>query len=412
MAQAPANDDYASAFRLNQPGTALPRQGSGTFTNVDATEEAGEPNNCAGYNFGATVHFEAYPDRPGLLRVGISTPSFFGSLAIWRFTPDGGVNEGECTIVDLATHVADYTYSRAVQEGQGYNMQIGGVDADGGTLGPYGQGTFNLAWIFYPDTDRDGWLDVGDRCPDLGGKNVNSHEGCPDEDGDGFAEGPGGNDRCPGLTGRDVAKHTGCPDEDADGFPEGAGGNDRCPGKTGRNVSKHDGCPDNDRDRVPEDGSDECPGRNALKPGRGLSRNDRNGDGCPDALRLHGLVAVRKTITALPSAVQLNYLKVRGVPSGSRITCKIGRKACPRTPIRNSSVGDVLANASARTIKLLGSTRLGMGTRIEVRVTAKYATGKVYRLKVVPGSNGFGTIQEFEGCTNRGSRKVKAKGCR
>jgi hypothetical protein len=75
-------------------------------------------------------------------------------------------------------------------------------------------------------------------------------------------------------------------------------------------------------------------------------------------------------------------------------------------------VGDVLANASARTIKLLGSTRLGMGTRIEVRVTAKYATGKVYRLKVVPGSNGFGTIQEFEGCTNRGSRKVKAKGCR
>lgn len=425
LAVPPSNDNYASALRVNQPGTTLTRDtGFLNFTTTDATLqqfEIDQAGSCAGYDYGATVHFEVYPDRPGIVEVGVYSAAFFASVALWRFTPDGNIHEGECGIASLTSRLADVYYPNLasggrVQEGQGYNIQIGGLDPDGAGAQTFGSGAYQVRFIFYPDTDRDGLLDVSDRCPNLGGKDVAKHEGCPDEDGDNFAEGPGGNDLCPGLTGRDVAKYQGCPDDDGDKYPEGAGGNDLCPGKTGRNVSKHQGCPDNDGDNVPEDGSDDCPGKNARKPARGLSRNDRNDNGCPDVLRLHGLVAVRKTITALTSGVQLNYLTVKGVPNGSRVVCRIGRRACPRTPIRNSSAAGVAAGvrakAAARNIKLLGSTHLGFGTKIEVRVTAKYATGEVYRLTVVRGQNGFGTIREFEGCTNPGSRKVRPKGCK
>lgn len=422
LAAPPSNDNYASAYRLNEPGTQLPRDVTfNSFTTAEATLQAGEPSTCGTYSYGATAHFRFYPDRPGILEVRVYSEAFLAVVEAWRFSlSDTILHEAECNTASLATRLIDFFYptlgTPRVQEGQGYNVQIGGIDQDGGGAQPPESGPYAIRFLFYPDTDRDGWLDAQDKCPELGGTDVGKYQGCPDEDQDGFAEGSGGNDACPGKTGRDVSKHQGCPDDDGDNFPEN--GSDKCPGKTGRNVSKHQGCPDNDRDRVPEDGSDKCPGRNALKPSKGLSRNDKNGNGCPDVLRLHALVTVRKTVTALTTGVQLNYLTVKGVPNGSRVTCRIGRRACPRTPIRNSSTAGVAttagvrARAAARDINLLGSTHLGFGTKIEIRVTAKYATGKVYRLFVRKGQDEFGTVREEDGCTNPGSRKFRAKGCR
>jgi hypothetical protein len=422
----PGNDNYASAYRINQPGSTLPRDtGVLNFTTAEATEqgfEAGET--CGGYAVGATVHFEVYPDRPGLLRIGMYSSSFLGSVWAWRFTPDDTIKEVDCGIANLTNRIVDFFYPNfsnltRVQEGQGYNIQVGGLDEDGGGAGGFGSGPFQFEVIFYPDTDRDGWLDINDRCQNLGGRDVDSHNGCPDEDQDGFPEGTGGNDQCPGVKG--IAAFQGCPDADGDNFPEN--GQDHCPGRKGL---KYAGCPDSDNDRVPEDGSDKCPQTSALRPGGGLSRVDRDGDGCPDVLHLERVIVVKKRVSGFTWGIRLKYLQVRQVPNGSRVECKVGRRKCPHTPIKNASLaglastiagpaartGNVPAHASARNIRLLGGRNLRLGTKVEVRITAKYATGEVYRFRVVKGSDGFGFIKEFEGCTNRGSRRVHAKGCK
>lgn len=117
-----------------------------------------------------------------------------------------------------------------------------------------------------PDPDRDGFADEADACEDEAGT---APDGCPDPDGDGFKLEA---DRCPEAKG--IAPD-GCPDLDLDkdgvNLPA-----DLCPETVG---IAPDGCPDLDLDRdgvkLPDD---KCP--DTLETKNGF----QDDDGCPDEL--------------------------------------------------------------------------------------------------------------------------------
>jgi OmpA-OmpF porin, OOP family len=99
------------------------------------------------------------------------------------------------------------------------------------------------------DRDKDGVLDVDDKCPDVFG--LASLAGCPDRDGDGITD---AEDKCPDVPG--VARYQGCPipDRDKDGINDEV---DKCPDVPG--VARYQGCPipDTDGDGV-NDEEDKC----------------------------------------------------------------------------------------------------------------------------------------------------------
>ena len=108
------------------------------------------------------------------------------------------------------------------------------------------------------DTDKDGIIDIMDRCPrepeDMDGQQ--DHDGCPEDDADrdGVLD---AQDRCPDQReDRDGFEDTdGCPDldNDKDGFLDNV---DRCPLKpeTVNQFEDHDGCPDEPVAPPPEEG--------------------------------------------------------------------------------------------------------------------------------------------------------------
>jgi outer membrane protein OmpA-like peptidoglycan-associated protein len=135
-----------------------------------------------------------------------------------------------------------------------------------------------LGWsgvIKKPDTDRDGFTDKEDRCPnepeDRDG--FEDGDGCPDLDNDGDGI-PDLVDKCP----NDKADCDGCPvlDKDNDGILDDK---DKCPNNPEDmdNFEDDDGCPeaDNDNDGLPDE-QDACP----------FKAEDADGfedlDGCPD----------------------------------------------------------------------------------------------------------------------------------
>ena len=127
---------------------------------------------------------------------------------------------------------------------------------------------------FPKDKDKDGILDVDDRCPNEAGPE--KFKGCPDMDGDGV---PDIDDKCIDVKGP-VELH-GCPpaaDRDKDGIPDAT---DRCPDDKGPVELK--GCPDRDGDGVP-DIDDRCPDVKGTVELKGcLPAADRDNDGVLDA---------------------------------------------------------------------------------------------------------------------------------
>jgi outer membrane protein OmpA-like peptidoglycan-associated protein len=110
------------------------------------------------------------------------------------------------------------------------------------------------------DRDKDGVLDVNDKCPDVAG--IASLQGCPDRDGDGIID---SDDKCPDVAG--LAKYQGCPvpDTDKDGINDE---NDKCIDVPG--FARYQGCPipDTDGDGV-NDEEDKCPTEKGLAENHG-----------------------------------------------------------------------------------------------------------------------------------------------
>jgi OmpA-OmpF porin, OOP family len=119
------------------------------------------------------------------------------------------------------------------------------------------------------DRDKDGVLDLVDRCPDVFG--MAEMGGCPDRDGDKVVD---IDDKCPDLVG--LATMMGCPDSDEDGIGDT---DDDCPKVKGLAAFK--GCPDTDNDGI-KDADDKCPTEAGLAANMGCPVKDKDGDGIPD----------------------------------------------------------------------------------------------------------------------------------
>lgn len=121
-----------------------------------------------------------------------------------------------------------------------------------------------------PDRDGDTVTDSDDKCPDVAG--IVSLMGCPDRDGDGISD---LDDKCPDVAG--IVAMMGCPDRDSDGITDA---DDKCPDVKGLAAFK--GCPDTDSDGI-ADADDKCPREAGPASNGGCPIKDRDGDGVLDA---------------------------------------------------------------------------------------------------------------------------------
>jgi hypothetical protein len=182
VAQTPAppqNDNYLQSLRLNDPGRQLERTDTlrdqrdttsatvqGDVLNPPSSGGPPEPTACQGANYGKTIWYDFYPDEQGLTRIRAS--GFDTVIAIMPFNRNTGVpNVGSA----LCFNESGSTNEEAlveVRKDASYTIQLGGVNAVGGTL--------EFLFDFLPDTDADGVLDDSDRCPRLAGS---ARGGCP-----------------------------------------------------------------------------------------------------------------------------------------------------------------------------------------------------------------------------------------
>ncbi|MGC4122514.1 MAG: thrombospondin type 3 repeat-containing protein [Myxococcales bacterium] len=215
-----------------------------------------------------------------------------------------------------------------------------------------------------PDADGDGITDADDACPNEPG--APEHRGCPDRDGDAIID---REDKCPDVPG--VAALAGCPDRDGDGITDAA---DVCPDQAGPKNLK--GCPDRDGDGL-ADKDDACPDVKGLKKFKGCPDTDGDGltdaeDACPTepGKKEASRAARTRTATAWPTRTTsaprcaasrrwkaASRRKPRSSPAPSRAsTSSTTRPACCRRPTRcwtrrwpSSSSSPACASASRDT---------------------------------------------------------------
>lgn len=232
----PSNDNRADALEI----ASGPDE---TYENLGATLEDNEGEAC-GFDFNKSVWFRYTMPDQGSVRIDLSSPFFENALVVLY---DG--NSGTPLQCDTALSDFEYRIQTGDMAPRTLFIQVGAVidpdDPEAAGWDP-DEGLFGLQLVFTVDSDYDddGVPNGSDRCPRTPG--TNRVRDCPDPDNDAFADTI--DDRCPGLGGRDADRHQGCPDEDADGVPEGPGGRDACPGISppalNRGDANGDGCPD------------------------------------------------------------------------------------------------------------------------------------------------------------------------
>jgi outer membrane protein OmpA-like peptidoglycan-associated protein len=157
-----------------------------------------------------------------------------------------------------------------------FNDYLDGVSAVGNPERNdwYSMGGLSIGYRFgSKDSDKDGFADNRDPCPNLAGPKGSL--GCPDSDEDGLTDDIDG---CPNEAGPIEAN--GCPDQDQDGV---ADKDDECPTLRGSVQAK--GCPDRDADGV-VDAKDRCPNIFGDPALQGCRDTDKDGiadidDKCP-----------------------------------------------------------------------------------------------------------------------------------
>ena len=197
------------------------------------------------------------------------------------------------------------------QDGDGYGDNPVGVNADNC---PISFGTSNqLGNLGCPDGDGDGYADVDDLFP-------SDSTQWEDVDNDGFGDNPAGNnpDACPSIVGTSTIDRFGCLDTDGDGYSDGDGGwtiangadewpndvtqwedddedgygdnplgtdGDACPGVYGESFRDRLGCPDTDGDGFSDSDSGwtTSDGADAF-PNDPTRSQDIDGDGVDDAV--------------------------------------------------------------------------------------------------------------------------------
>lgn len=134
------------------------------------------------------------------------------------------------------------------------------------------------AYYYEKDSDKDGVLDINDKCPAMGKKGEVTPFGCPnDTDFDGVYD---SEDHC--IEQKGIKENFGCPwpDVDEDGIPDK---DDECITVFG--IPDFNGCPDTDGDGI-KDLDDNCPKEKGTWALKGCPPRDEDKDGIPDELDL------------------------------------------------------------------------------------------------------------------------------
>ena len=359
---APGNDDRGAAQPL-APGPQTFWDNFGA-TPVDVDE------NCQGTPEQKSVWFQYTTTERGTASFDV-TGNFNILAGVYRGSEGTALNCGN----NLGSTTA--RASSGDQNAGTYFLQVGSMDDHDDYFAPdfdADEAVFGVVVSFTPDPDDDddGVADGSDRCQSTPGSG--RVRDCPDPDNDGFADGI--DDRCSGLGGRDADRYQGCPDNDGDGVPEGPGQRDGCAGVNPSSVG----------------------------------RRDRNGDGCPDILKLQNLVKLSRSVVFANGGIRLLSFAVTGVPKGARVVvvCKLpsGRRCGGVTVRRASARAQAARNIKPRNLQ---GKVLPFGSKITALTTARYATGSFIRFTAARNSKGF-TQKTF--CTNRGSKKPRRRGCR
>ena len=199
----------------------------------------------------------------------------------------------------------------ADQDGDGYGDNAGGINPDNCPI-TFGTST-QLGNLGCPDGDGDGYADGDDLFP-------SDSTQWEDADNDGFGDNPAGNnpDACIGTQGFSNQDRFGCPDTDGDGYSDADGGwtiangadewpndatqwvdadgdgygdnplgnnGDDCPGVYGESTNDRQGCPDTDGDGYSDpDGSWTVSDGADAFPNDPTRSQDIDGDGVDDAV--------------------------------------------------------------------------------------------------------------------------------
>ncbi len=216
-----------------------------------------------GVELGTRTTFSDFVD--GISHTGRSDTNdwyVFGGLSFARrFGPKDSDRDGFADKEDACPQVAGVASARGCPD----------RDADGvedlEDLCPDNYGLPRLSGC--PDLDGDEIIDLLDDCPKIAGSPDTN--GCPDTDGDCIAD---AEDDCPEDPG--FEEWNGCPDTDFDGIIDRE---DDCPEVAG--LAERNGCPfvDTDKDGV-EDELDKCPEKAGTEAMAGCP--DTDGDGLPD----------------------------------------------------------------------------------------------------------------------------------
>jgi hypothetical protein len=341
----PVNDNRADALAL----TSGPDE---TYENLGATLEDGEGSAC-GFDFNKSVWFRFTLPERGKVRIDLSSPFFENALLVLY---DG--NSGTPLKCDTALSSFEYRITSDDMDARTLFIQVGAVlddddpEADGWDPD---EGLFGLQLVFEADLDDDddGEPDISDRCP-LTPRTGLSRD-CPDPDNDSWADTI--DDRCPGLGGRNAQSHQGCPDEDDDGVPEGPGGRDACPGRNAstfgrRDVNPNDGCPD------------------VIRPNSRLLRSVVFANG--------GIKLLAFGVSGVPNGARVQIICRR--PNGRR---------CGGVLVKRASAGTAQAAARTIRPRNLQGKVVPFGTKITTRITAPYAIGRFIRFTAKRNARGF-----------------------
>ena len=287
-----------------------------------ATPFCGNPNRTFGYD----SYSLRFLINPGNARRRFK-PYFVVGLGSLEFTADPDLAPGEAAFEDDMVLTVGGGIRHRLSPHMSFRAEFETQNANGESFHNESLNA-GISWIFGggspEDSDRDGVLNLNDRCPDTPrGALIDKHDGCPwDLDQDGVLEGI---DKCADTTRGWPVDEKGCPlDSDTDSVPDGA---DECSDTPRGAIVDDRGCPiDSDGDSI-LDGFDRCPDTPA---GAIVDAADGEKPGCPHDTDDDGVADGIDQCAITPAGATVDE---RGCPQdsdGDRILD--GLDQCPETP--------------------------------------------------------------------------------
>ena len=192
LAAPPPNDNYLASTPLNAKGTVLPAELTDQVDTTEATTQSDlfnpgpdgaplggdgrENTQCNGTTFGKTAWWDFHPPVDG--GVQIKTAGFDNVVNVYQWSDATSKITGTVQCQNQSAGITeDMILVKEVKAGRAYTVQVGGAAGPGGLVAG---GPLSLDFLFFADTDGDGFYDAeGDKCKTTPGPR--SFGGCPPE---------------------------------------------------------------------------------------------------------------------------------------------------------------------------------------------------------------------------------------